>query len=155
MFLLFLLQNSLNIVFPQNTPSFVLIGVIFYALTEGPLFGFVIGCFAGIFLEMFGVGRVGYEMLILGVVGAASGFIASKVFRDSLLTQLALPALSAYFMVYLNLVIVKAALHEPLGPGLLVEAFLFPNLFWTVVLSPLIFSLLKGLMFRRKKRLRW
>ena len=158
LFLLFLLQNASSIIFSQKPPSFVLIGVIFYALKEGPNFGFVIGCVSGLLLEIFGVGQLGFEVLILGLVGYGSGFVALKIFGDSLLTEIILPALAAYVTIFFNLLIIKISFRESLSLGLFVEAFLFQSILLTAFLSPLVFFGLKKITFKhlpRRKNPSW
>lgn len=92
---LFLAQNALQFLGPW-TPPLLLIGVIFYGLSAGTRFGFVAGCFAGLFFEMFAIGRLGASALAFGAVGAAAGRLGSAVFRDSAFSTFALPVLADY-----------------------------------------------------------
>ncbi len=147
-FFLFLIQNTLDTVFACPLPPLLLIGVIFYALTEGPFFGFVIGCAAGFFLDLFGIGRIGTEMVIFGTLGALSGLAAAKIFRESLLTQILLPTLSHFIATFCNLLIFKMMLHEEWALfDLFKEALLNPQLLLTAALSPFIFRFLKRVSF--------
>ena len=147
-FFLFLIQNTLDTVFACPLPPLLLIGVIFYALTEGPFFGFVIGCAAGFFLDLFGIGRIGTEMVFFGTLGALSGLAAAKIFRESLLTQILLPTLSHFIATFCNLLIFKMMLHEEWALfDLFKEALLNPQLLLTAALSPFIFRFLKRVSF--------
>lgn len=129
-FFLFLVQNGAQNLFHRNAPPFVLIGVVFYALSEGPGFGFFIGCYAGLFLEIFTVGKMGTQMMTLGAVGAASGMVSSKIFGDSLATQLFLPA-AAYGL--------SLMVHLPSWRGAVTPA----QIGLTVFFSPLVFWFLR------------
>ena len=104
-FCLFLLQNAIMLVFPQKTPTLLLIAVLFYALSEGPLFGALLGAFAGALLEVFGQGRMGCDLLIFSVTGFIFGRTAGTFFRESLLSQFFFPVLAFYFVSFSRLVL--------------------------------------------------
>lgn len=129
-FFLFLVQNGAQTLFQRNAPPFVWIGVVFYALSEGPPFGFFIGCYAGFLLEIFAVGKMGTQIMTLGAVGAVSGIASSKIFGDSLATQLLLPA-AAYCL--------SLAVH----PQAWREAVTLPQIGFTLFFSPLVFWFLR------------
>jgi len=153
LFLLFLAQNAAQVLFSAEFVPLVLAAVVYYAMLEGASFGFMAGCFAGFFMDLFGIDRIGSQMVIFGCLGAFSGTVASKIFRDSLLTQLFLPALGSYFVALSNLALVRAAGGE--GPGgwaLIWNAFNGPHLVLTAVLSPFVFRLLKKGSVVRKER---
>ena len=147
-FLLFLLQNVFYFIAPRQAPSLLLIGVIFYALSEGPFFGLMLGLYAGFFVELFWIGRMGYPIVIFGLLGLLAGYASSKIFRESLFTQILLPTVGYYLMTLLSLVVYQRVLQEE-GTflSLLQNAFLWPNLIWTALLSPFIFSFLKKFSF--------
>ena len=154
-FLLFVIQNGFDFMFSHSLPPLLVTGVIFYALVEGPLFGLVIGAYAGFFLDLFGVGRIGNEMILFAVLGVLSGLAASKLFRESLLTQILLPVLGNYYAALMNLVLFKIKIQERwFDAGLFGEAFVPWHLLLTAVLSPLIFSLLKNASFVKAERRR-
>ncbi|MBI3315792.1 MAG: hypothetical protein HYZ87_02320 [Candidatus Omnitrophica bacterium] len=90
-FVLFLFQNSLNLIFLPNF-KLILIGVVFYALAEGAFFGAALGAVAGLLVDFFEIGVPGLHGLALGAVGVASGFTASKIFKDSFFNRWVLPA---------------------------------------------------------------
>lgn len=154
LFVLFLIQNGLNYIFLQNTPPLLLIGVVYYALTGGPFFGFIVGCYAGIFLELFAIGHLGYQMGVMGFIGGMTGFLSSRIFPDSLFSELTLPALANYSAALLNLLIAKSFFHEETGGlGAFAEAFSWTQLFITAVFSPLVFHWLKRTSLRAHGRL--
>ena len=154
LFVLFLIQNSVHTVFLQNTPPFLLIGVIFYALSEGAAYGVLVGCFAGLFLEIFGVGKIGYQMAVLGITGGLVGFLSSQIFRESFLTQFLLPSLANYFVTLLNLLITKSVLSEDIwSAGIFQEAFSFSSFFLTSIFTPIVFYFLKSFPEAGRSRL--
>ncbi|MGH7198911.1 MAG: rod shape-determining protein MreD [Candidatus Omnitrophota bacterium] len=152
-FLLFLAQNASHVLFSGEFVPLLLIAVVYYALLEGASFGFLSGCFAGFLLDLFGIGRIGTQMAIFGCLGAFSGLVASKIFRDSFFTQVFLPALGSYFTALSNLVIFRmSAGQETLGWGLFWDAAAWPHLILTAVLSPFIFRFLKKVSLVRAER---
>ncbi len=130
-FVLFLLQNVLNGLFPGKTPPLLAVGVVFFALTEGPSFGLAIGCFAGLFLELFTVGRFGTEIAAMGSLGALCGFASTKLFRDSLLTQLLLPSSALALLSFVRMSITG----QP--------ASTVSDLIWAAASAPFLFAFLK------------
>ena len=143
-FIFFLVQNGLSFIFLNQTPSLLLIGVIFYAMTQGAIFGFVIGCFGGFCLDLLGPGRMGQEIFILGFLGFLTGLASSKIFRDSLVTQVLLPflgfTLKAFYDLWVNVSLVA---REPVSFETLERAWLCPAFLWTLIFSPLCFFWLK------------
>ena len=95
---LFLTQNMFHYVFPGVVLPFLLAGVIFFALTEGPIFGAVLGCFAGFLLDILGAGKLGGSMALFSLVGILAGFSSTKIFYDSLFTQILLPIFCQYMI---------------------------------------------------------
>lgn len=151
--LFFFAQNAAQVLFSAEFVPLVLAAVVYYAMLEGASFGFLAGCFAGFFMDLFGIDRIGSQMVIFGCLGAFSGIVASKIFRDSLLTQLFLPAMGTYFVALSNLALVRASDAE--GPGgwaLLWHAFNGPHLILTAVLSPFVFRFLKKVSIVKKER---
>ena len=152
-FILFLIQNGLQFVTFGKWPLLILIGVIFYALLEGPLFGLVIGGFAGFLMDLSGTGRFGLEMMIFGSLGVLAGLTASKIFRESLMTQLLLPALGNYFVSFINLAILLVLSREDKSVfWLMQEAFLLRDLFFIALASPVVFWILKKVSLIQRER---
>ena len=151
-FFIFLLQNTVNYLFGGKTPPLLLISVIFYSLQEGPFFGMALGLYAGMFLEIFSAGPLGFQMLILSSCGGMSGFIASKIFGESVLVQVLLPSLMFYFAALFDVLILKARLGEIAGLSALVDAFRPFDLVVTALVSPWVFSVLRKMSRRSFSR---
>lgn len=148
-FAFFLAQNALHLMFSVDLVPLVLVAVVYYALLEGASFGCLAGLFAGALFELFGTGRIGPQIAILGFLGAGSGIIASKIFRDSLPTQLLLPPLGGYFVALANL---SLAGEGPRGWALLAGAFSWTQLLLTAAVSPFLFRFLKRVSVVRAER---
>ena len=141
---LFLIQSMISFIFTAWTPPLILIGVIFYALIEGPLFGAVIGCFAGFLMDILGVGKLGGSMAIVSSLGVLAGFSASKIFYDSFFTQIFLPALGNYLLCFFSLLFFKNLPQaEGFSLDLFKESLLLCQPLLTVAASPVVFMFLK------------
>ena len=150
LFFLFLVQNFFSFILPIRVPAFLLVGVIFYALFEGPWFGFFLGLLSGLLLELFGIGKMGCLILSFGFVGSLSGFLASKIFRDSWLTQILSPIFFAYVLNILNLLMDRIYFGEgPVGLAILKDAFSFFDFLFLAVLSPVLFFVLKRISYKK------
>ena len=141
---LFLAQEMFGFIFPRGVPPLTLIGVLFYALIEGPVFGAVIGCFAGFLMDILGVEKLGGSMAILSSLGVLAAFSASKIFYDSFFTQVFLPPLGNYLLCFFSLLFFK---NFPQAEGfsfdLFKESFFLSQPLLTVVVSPAVFLFLK------------
>jgi len=137
---LFLAQNSLNYLFYLKAPALVLVGVLFYALSEGPSFGALVGLWAGFLMDLFEMGRPGFWMSTLAATGYFSGVISSTVFQDSLLTQIVLPVGALYSVTFAEAWVLRSQSGEGVGFGLLGAAFLPWPLITTAFCSPWLFS---------------
>ncbi len=134
----------MGVIFPRWTPPLMLIGVIFYALTEGPIFGAVIGGYAGFLLDILEVGKLGGSTAIFSGLGVLAGFSASNIFYDSLLTAFLLPALSNYFLCFFSLLFYRNLPQtEGLSIDLFRESLMLSQPILTAVVSPITFSFLK------------
>ena len=134
----------IGFIFPRWTPPLMLIGVLYYALIEGPIFGAVIGCFAGFFLDILEAGQLGGSMAIFSGLGVLAGFSASKIFYDSFLTQLFLPVLGNYLLCFFSLLFYKNLPQaEGLSLGLFRESLILSQPFLTALVSPIAFLFLK------------
>ncbi len=155
--LLALCQNVFHFLFPGEIFPFLLIGVIFYALSEGPVFGFSVGCFAGFFMDLLGATRIGPQMLAFGTMGLLVGGSASTVFRDSLWTQFFFPALLQFGCIVFNrLVIQNFDGGAPGGFYYFGSGAEWRSLVLTVLCSPFFFRFLKSVSFASRERgLRW
>lgn len=154
LFFLFFLQNFLNYLFPGKCPPLLLMAVVFYSLREGPVFGMWFGAAAGFLLELFGQGGFGVWALNLAAVGALAGFVSSKIFQDSLLTEILLPGLALYFSTLAEILTLQAhagslSVWEAAG-----RSFLWWPLLGSLVFSPLLFGWLERFSSSRRLRSR-
>lgn len=153
MFFLFLVQNTIHDAFPGSVLPFLLAGVIFFALTEGPIFGAVLGCFAGFLLDVLGVGKLGGSMALFSLAGIIAGFSSTKIFYDSLFTQSLLPVFCQYLICAVSLFFVKRLPQgEGADLGILKEALFLSQPWFTVVVSLGVFSFLKKVANPRHAR---
>lgn len=142
-FIFFLLQNGLQFVFPDRAPLLLLIGVVFYGLSEGPVFGFCLGLYAGFFMDIFGVGKLGLQITFFGLLGLLSGCAKSKVFSESLPTAILFPAIAYYLLLCLNFITTRIFFEGGAeAPVVFREALSIQALILMAVLSPFIFSFL-------------
>ncbi len=150
---LFVAQSTIHTIFPPVITPLLVIGVIFFALTEGPSFGAVIGCFAGFLLDMLGVGKLGGSMAMLSVTGALAGFFSGQIFYDSFFTQIALPLFSQYLICVMNLFLAKSLPHgEGASLEIIKEAFFLSQPWSTALASLAVFSFLKKVSPPRHSR---
>ncbi|OIO37955.1 MAG: rod shape-determining protein MreD [Candidatus Omnitrophica bacterium CG1_02_46_14] len=141
---LFLMQEMIGIFFPNGAPPLMLIGVIYYALIEGPVFGAVSGCLAGFLLDILGVGKLGTSMAILSGLGMISGLSASKIFYDGFLTQFLLPLIGNYLFCFLSLFFYRNLPEaQGLSMGLFRDSLVLSQPILTLLISPVIFSWMK------------
>ena len=128
--LLFFIENMTHLLFPDQAFPLVLSAVIFFALRQSTGAGALIGLWGGLLLELFKVGPIGFAVLPMAAVGAVSSFMSSKIFRESFLAQVVMPAGAFYFFLAVNV----GSLWE--------KTFLFKILL-AALLSPVIFHFLK------------
>ena len=152
LFVLFLIQNALVYVFPSKAPALVLIGVLFFALTEGRSFGAFAGMWGGLLMDLYGLGRPGFTMAAYALVGFSSGFVSSKIFQDSWLAEIVLPFASLYAVMLAELALMRSQIGDPAGPAALAESFRPWPLFTTVLAAPWLFSRLRRIWPRRRRR---
>ena len=125
--------------------------VIFYSLREGALFGLGLGAASGFLLDLFGQGALGIWMLNLATVGALSGYVSSKIFQDSLLTEIFLPGIAFYFSTLAEVIFLQTRAGSFSGWEALGRAFLFWPLLGSLVFSPILF----GWLQKRRSRVSW
>lgn len=101
--------------------------VVFYALSEGADFGLVAGLWAGFLLEVFVVGKFGFQMALWGAAGFFTGFLSTKIFPESFPAQLFVPLLAQTFVSGMNLCLRGRWCVDP--GELLMTAFCAPILF--------------------------
>ncbi len=151
-FLFFLTQNIIQLAFGVSGPWLLLIVVLYYALGEGPIFGMMLGGFAGFLLDLLGVGQMGFWITVLAFSGLVSGFFSSNLFRESPITQVFLPIFFVYLISFVERVFLSVRFH----PWSLWYAWIPGPHFWREALivmlaSPVIFYFLK----KSQPRHRW
>ena len=151
------MQSAIQGIFPSFHLPLLLIGVIFYALIEGPVFGAVIGCFAGFLMDMLCVGKMGSSMTLFSLTGMLTGFSAAKIFYDSILTQILLPVLANILVCGVNLFVSKSLPQgEGVDLGLMKQAFFVAQPWFVAPASLLVFSFLKNRALNgRERRAAW
>lgn len=133
----------MRIVLPEIQLSWVLVAVVYTALGEGPIFGMMLGVFAGFLWDLLGIGRMGLSTAEMGMVGLFAGFLSTNLFRESPLTQVLLPALFVFLLTLINGGIGRFYFHET--PPLFNLDWLF-----AAVSSPFIFLFLKKVQRSRR-----
>ncbi len=123
-------------------PNFILIGVICYALTNGPLIGMIVGAFGGFFLDILGTTTLGFSVFSYALSGLIVGLMSTRIFRESFLTEILLPCFCYYGVTIFEVISVKYQAGESVGAEVLLEGFLLWPFLATMAVSPLIFSLL-------------
>jgi rod shape-determining protein MreD len=152
-FVLFLAQNALVYLFPQKAPALVLIGVLYFALAEGASFGAVLGVWGGLLLDLISSGRPGFFAAAFAVSGAGCGFISSKIFQDSLLTEILLPFVCLYLLMFAELWFLTVQGGDAAGPRMFAQAFLPWPLFSTLIASPFVFGRLHRSTAAQRRRI--
>lgn len=142
-FLLFLLQNAAGFIFPQKTPVFLLCGVLFYAFSEGPGFGALLGVFAGLLLEVFATGRPGGEMAVFALTGFIFGRGTRIFFGESLFMRFLMPLLAFYFSLLLRFLIFYVSSGEAQAFGSFYGRSLLWDTLGMLAVCPVIFFFLK------------
>ncbi len=125
--------------------------MIFYSLKEGSLFGIGLGAAAGFLLELFGQGGFGFWIINLSVVGGLSGYVSSKIFQDSLLTEIFLPGIAFYFSTVFEIIVLQSRSGTLPGWEAMGRAFLFWPLLATLVVSPVLFACLQKFTSARSR----
>lgn len=138
----YLLQNALESVFPAVPFPFLVSTVIYFAIIKGPVFGALIGLWAGVLLEASATGRFGTQMALWSAVGFFPGYLSSKVFPESAAVRIILPMIvqtALFFSEFFLRVSSDSWFQDPLGR----------HPFWAVVLMTLITTPLVFRLFHR------
>lgn len=151
-FLLFLTENALVYIFPEKAPALVLIGVLYYSLFEGAASGFMAGAWGGLLLDLFSQGRPGFFTAAFAASGGLCGIVSSKIFEDSWLTEVILPSLSLYAVLLVRYFLLLWRAEEPLSLAVISGAFLPWPLLTTALSAPWIFTRLRKLSPRQRRR---
>ncbi len=140
---LFMAQNAVGSFFPQKTPILLICGVLFFAFSEGPLFGALLGLYAGLLLEVFGVGRMGSEMVVFAATGFIFGRGTKTFFRESFFITFLMPLLAFYFFVFFRFLIFYFSQGDGRDFGIYRESLLPWDILSMLAACPVIFFFLK------------
>ena len=125
----------------------MLVAVVFYALSRGPVFGMALGLWAGFLMDLFGIGRMGPGILIYSMTGAVVGLAYEKLFLESLWTQILLPVFAQFFLRFFYLIILNAS-SDPSAesfPFILLfrESVCSSSILWAAFWGPVLCRFLK------------
>ncbi len=123
-------------------PNCILVGVLCYALMDGPVTGMIVGAFGGFFLDLLGTNTLGFSMFSYALSGVLVGLASTRIFRESILTEVLLPCLCYYGVTILEVISVKYQSGDSIGGEVLLEGFLGWPFLATMVVSPIIFSVI-------------
>jgi cell shape-determining protein MreD len=153
-FVFFIFQNALASVFPEHTPQLLLLNVIFYGFIEGASFGLVLGLFAGLLMEIFGTGRLGFDIFLAGGLGFFSGMVSSKIFPESFFTKAFFPSVASFVFCLLQLSVSAQAPGADVMTftGWLAEGWSGSHPLLVAVTAPFFFEFLGKVSFVQKTR---
>ena len=143
-FFLFCLQNTILYVFPDYAPNLMIPAISLIGLRGGALRGAVAGLWAGFLMDVMSPDKPGFFMIAFSMAGFFSGVSSARLFRESLLTEVLLPALYYYLICLTQLFMIKRNLQEPLSLAILAEAVVLWKWVFTILASPVIFAVLRG-----------
>ena len=138
--LIFFVENAVSKAFPTGG-ALVISVLAFYALSEGPVFGVILGAYTGIFFELWGFGPFGYQIAGLAVLGAFCGSVSLQFFGDSPFTAVLLPVICLYLEACFNASLVNFAFQEGVWSAL-GRAFRPHDLLFAGIVSPFLFIVL-------------
>ena len=150
--MLFLVQNSFVYIFPEKAPMLVLLGALYYSLFEGATSGFVAGAWGGLLIDLFSQGQPGFFTAAFAASGGMCGIASSKIFEDSWLTEMILPLLSLYAVLLAQQLVFLTQTGEPITFSVFSAAFLPWPLFTTALCAPWLFTRLRKLSPRQRRR---
>ena len=93
----FLLQYSViaRIPFLKCAPNLMLILTFFFAYIRGKNAGMLVGFFAGLIMDIYFCDVIGYNMLVLLIIGFVCGMLGKNFFSNNLFTPMLILMLSA------------------------------------------------------------
>ena len=134
----FLLQYSVFIRIPaiNCSPHLMLIVTFAFAYMRNKNAGMLVGFFAGLFIDVFYCQVLGYNAIVLLIVGYICGSLKKVYYSDSLLTQmfiLCLCDLACSFLYYFVWFVLQSR-------------FAFTHYFVTAILPEFVLTLLAGII---------
>ena len=141
-----ILQSSvLNIIkIGRIRPDLLLVAVIFYAISEGALFGFFVGILCGFLIDVLSGTLFGLSIFTLGITGLVIGSYKNKLDRDTVAIQVVLTFIvavlwQAFYHFVLNLFLKTSSL------GNYLFNLILPYAIYTAAFSPVVFFILSRL----------
>lgn len=94
----FLLQYSVIVKIPflKCSPNLMLMTTFFFAYARGRNSGMLVGFFAGLVIDIFYCDVIGYNMLVLVVIGLVCGSLGRVFYANNLFTPLSILMGSAF-----------------------------------------------------------
>ena len=148
----YLLQYSViaRISFLKCAPNLMLILTFFFAYTRGKNSGMLVGFFAGLMMDIYFCDVIGYNMLVLLIIGLICGMLGKNFYSDNVFTPMLILMLSA-FVYDLCYYFFWFMLQSTFAFGYILIHTIIPELLLTffagiIMLKPLTFLI--GKMYR-------
>lgn len=138
MFLLSVVQLTVvnRIGFPLGPPDIVVIGVVCFALADGPAVGAGCGFVAGLFCDAMAIHPMGRLALILCLIGYAAGLLRFEAIRSRLWALLMVAGAAA--VAVLAYAAVAKFGGDPDVTARVVGKHLVGATLWTLLLAPFV-----------------
>lgn len=153
---IFFVQVGLSSFISWHTPPLVLISLVYFSLLRGPFFAFFLGIYLGLLTDVFSSQLFGLSAIIYAFEGVVFGLLSSKLFRDSLLTQILSTCAGQYATVFATLLCLQGQMDVASGRevNIFLRAFLMSNLWITAATAPILFRFLEKRFVSETKRAR-
>lgn len=130
---------------------FLLTFTVCLGLFERETAGAAFGLFAGALWDFVSPSGDGFHAFLFMAIGAACGILINTVMRNNLVTALLLNGIA--HLLYISLYIVFFVLAEGVdSAGWLFVRFYLPSAVFSVLLTPVIYLLVRAVMNRTKLR---
>ena len=138
MFVLSVLQVTVvnRIGFPLGPPDLVVMGVVCFALADGPAVGAGCGFAAGLFCDAMAIHPMGRLALILCLIGYGAGLLRFEAIRSRLWALLTLPAAAA--IAVLSYAALAKLGGDPDVTAQVVGKHMVGAMLWTLLLAPFV-----------------
>lgn len=130
-------------------PHLVLIFLFFVAFTFGQVYGTWVGFSSGFLCDIFDASHFGLNMALFLCIGFVIGSLKPKFYRDNLMLEISIFAITLF--LYELLYMIALWQFSPAIFLLNIVRYVLPVILYSVVLSLLIFPLLKRAPFLRTR----
>lgn len=145
------LQTTLSAYFglPSGIrPDFILIMVIYFGVSRGPLEGEVIGFISGLLEDAFGGGGLGINALTKTIIGFLSGIIKKDVYFENIISQGAIISMATLIDTFL-----RSLIRVAISTRAQIEISTLPlRAFYNTLTGIIIFQVLLMIKRRREQR---